>query len=284
MIAQVVASGLLMGFIYALVAVGLTLTWGVLDIINFAHGEYLMLSMYTAFWLYSLFNFDPLVSLPIAALLIFVLGFLTYKLVIKRVIDAPGLTALLATFGLSLFLRNMAQFLWTPNNRFINASLVIDKKIELGSVILGMPQLVASLGSIIMVVVIYFFISKTRTGKAIQATALDKNTAKLMGINTEWIFAITFALSGAAAGVAGALMSTFFPVYPESGAMYGLLGFVIVALGGFGNIKGALYGGLIIGLAEALGGFILGTQFKYAVVFLIYLIVIQLRPKGLFGW
>lgn len=284
MIGQVVVGGLLMGFIYALVAVGLTLTWGVLDIINFSHGEYLMLSMYTAFWLYTLFNFDPFVSLPVAALLIFVIGFLTYKLVIKRVIDAPGLTALLATFGLSLFFRNMAQFLWSPNYRFINNTIVTDKKIELGSIVLEMPWLVAAAGSIIMVMVIYYFIEKTKMGKAIQATALDKNTAQLMGVDTEKIYAITFAISGAAAGIAGALMSTFYPIYPESGAMYGLLGFVIVALGGFGNIMGALYGGLIIGLAEALGGYFLGTQFKYAVVFLIYLIVIQLRPKGLFGW
>lgn len=284
MIAQVITSGLLMGFIYSLVAVGLTLSWGVLDIINFAHGEYLMLSMYTSFWLYSLFHLDPLLSLPITAFLIFIIGFLTYKLIVKRVINAPALMALLATFGLSLFFRNMAQFLWSPNNRFINNSIVVDKKIKLGSVIMGMPQLAASLGSIAMVIIIYYFIEKTKMGKAIKATALDKKTAMLMGINTEKIYALTFAISGATAGVAGGFMSTFYPIYPESGLMYGLLGFVIVALGGFGNIKGALYGGLIIGMTEAMGGYLLGTQFKYALVFLIYLIVIQLRPKGLFGW
>jgi len=284
MIEQVAVSGLLMGLIYALVAVGLSLTWGVLDIINFAHGEYLMLSMYTAFWLYTLFNMDPYLSLPLAALLIFVIGYLNYKIVIKKVIDAPGLTALLATFGLSLLFRNLAQFFWTPNIRFISNTVVTDKKIELGSVVLGMPQLVAAIGSIIMVFVIYHFITKTKIGKAIQATAQDKNTARLMGINTEKIYALTLAIAGAAAGIAGSFMSTFYPVYPESGMMYGLLGFVIVALGGFGNIIGALYGGIIIGLAEAFGAYFLGTQFKYAVVFLIYLVVIQFKPRGLFGW
>lgn len=284
MVAQVITSGLLMGFIYALVAVGLTLTWGVLDIINFAHGEYLMLSMYTAFWLYSLLHLDPLISLPIAAFTLFIIGYLTYKLVVKKVINAPALVALLATFGLSLFFRNTAQFLFSPNSRFINESIVVDKKIELGTIIIGMPKLVASIGSIIMVFVIYYFIEKTRTGKAIKATAQDKATAQLMGINTEKIYALTFGISGAAAGIAGAFMSTFYSIYPESGLMYGLLAFVIVALGGFGNIMGALYGGLIIGLTEALGGYFLGTQFKYAIVFLIYLIVIQFKPKGLFGW
>lgn len=284
MFSQVIASGLLMGCVYALVAIGLTLTWGVMDIINFAHGEFLMLSMYTVFWMYTLLAFDPFLSLPAAAILIFVISFLTYKIIIKRVIDAPGLTALLATFGLSLFIRNLAQFLWTPNYRFVTTSLVTDKKLTLGSVVIGLPQLAAAIGSIIMTIIIFYFIQRTKTGRAIQATSLDRNTAKLMGIDTEKIYAITFGISGACVGVAGALLATFFPVSPEAGSLYSLLAFVIVALGGFGNIKGALYGGLIIGLAEALGGYFVGTEFKYAIVYLIYLLVIQIRPKGLFGW
>ncbi len=283
-IGQIIANGILMGFIYALVYVGLTLTWGVMDIINFAHGEFLMISMYTAFWMFSLFAMDPLIALPICTILIFVIGVLTYSGIIRRVINAPGLTALLATFGLSMFLKNLAQFLWTPNFRYINNSLVSGKTIELGSIVIGMPQIVAALASIVMTIAVMLFMDKTRTGKAIQATALNKNTALLMGINTKKIYAITFGLSGACVGAAGALMATFFPIYPASGALYSVLAFVIVALGGFGNIKGALFGGLIIGLAEALGGYMLGTQFKYAIVFLIYLIVIQVRPKGLFGW
>jgi len=283
-IEQIIANGILMGFIYALVSVGLTLTWGVMDIINFAHGEFLMLSMYTAFWMFSILAVDPLIVLPICTLLIFILGVLTYFGIIRRVINAPGLTALLATFGLSMFLKNLAQFLWTPNFRYINNSIVSGKTIEIGNIVIGMPQIVAAAASIIMTVAIMIFIDKTRTGKAIQATALNKNTAQLMGINTKKIYAITFGISGACVGVAGALMSTFFPIYPAAGALYSVLAFVSVALGGFGNIKGALFGGLIIGLAEALGGYMFGTQFKYAIVFLIYLIVIQVRPKGLFGW
>ncbi|TYP57830.1 branched-chain amino acid ABC transporter permease [Thermosediminibacter litoriperuensis] len=284
MLLQIILSGILVGFVYSLVAVGLTLIWGVMDIINFAHGDFLMVSMYTVFWLYTLLRLDPLASLPIAALVTFVLSFLTYKLIIKRVINAPGLTALLATFGLSLFIRNFAQYLWTPNYRFITTSLVTDKKLEMGSVIIGIPQLVAALGSIMMTFLVVWFIKNTKTGRAIQAAAQSRDTAKLMGINTEKIYAVTFGISGACVGVAGALLATFFPIYPESGALYSLLAFVIVALGGFGNIAGALYGGVLIGLSEALGGFFLGTQFKYAIVFLIYLLVLQFRPKGLFGW
>lgn len=284
MLGQIITTGILMGFIYALVAVGLTLTWGVMDITNFAHGELLMVGMYTSFWMFELFKLDPIFSIPISTAAVFFLGVLLYKLVIKKVLGGAGLTALLATFGLSMFLKNLAQFLWTPNFRYINGAMVTDNKIVIGGIILGMPQVVAAIGSILMTIIVIYFVNKTKTGKAIQATALSRDTALLMGIDTERIFAITFGVSGACVGAAGALMSSFFPIYPASGALYSIIAFVIVAMGGLGNIKGALYAGLIIGLTEALGGFLLGTQFKYALVFLIYLIVIQVRPKGLFGW
>ncbi|WP_041083064.1 branched-chain amino acid ABC transporter permease [Thermotoga profunda] len=284
MFLQVLLTGALVGSVYSLVAVGLTLVWGLMDIINFAHGDMMMISMYTVFWLYTLLKFDPLISLPISAGITALLGILIYKFVIKRVINAPGLMALLATFGLSLFIRNFAQFLWTPNYRFVGDSILSGKRILFADLIIGLPQLIAALGSILMTLLIALFIKKTKTGKAIQATAQSRDIAELMGVNTEKVYAITFALSGICVGVAGTLLSGIFPVYPESGAMYGLLAFVIVALGGFGNIWGAFYAGILIGLTEALGGFYLGTQFKYALAFLIYLLVLQFRPKGLFGW
>lgn len=284
LILQVIVSGILMGAVYSLVSAGLTLIWGVMDIINFAHGEFLMISMYSAFWLYSLLGFDPLVSIPACIIVTFVLGVLTYKLVIRNVINAPGLTALLATFGLSLLLRNLAFYFWSPNSRFINDAIVTDKYIRIPGVSIGLPQVVAGVGSIIMTYMIYVLVANTKTGRAIQATAMDGDTAKLMGINTESIYAITFGVGGACVGIAGALMSTIFPVYPEVGVLFSLLAFVVVALGGFGNIKGAFWGGIIIGLAEALGGFIVGPAYKYAIVFLIYLVVVLVRPKGLFGW
>jgi len=283
---QMVASGLMLGFVYALVAVGLSLIWGVMDIINFAYGEFLMLGMYSTFWFFSLFRMDPLFSLPIQAMVVFLLGFVVYKLLIKRVVDVPGLSALLATFGLRIFLRNLAQFLWTPDYRFINEAIVADRKIMLfdGMLILGMPQLVAALGSILMTLAVFYFIQKTRMGRAIQATSMDKDAARLMGIDTEKVYSLTFGIAGACVGVAAALLASFYPIYPEAGSIYGLIALVIVALGGFGNIKGALYSGVIIGLTESIGGFFLGAEFKYALIFLIYLVVLQFRPKGLFGW
>lgn len=284
MIIQIITNGLLMGFIYSLVAVGLTLSWGVMDITNFAHGDMLMLGMYTAFWMYELFSIDPIFSIPIGIVVMFLVGVLLYKLIIKRVLGGTSLAALLATFGLSIFLKNLAQYLFSPNYRYINDSLVSGNRLVVGDIVLGMPQLVAAVGSILTTVLVVYFINRTKTGKAIVATGLSKDTALLMGIDTDKIFAITFGISGACVGAAGALMSTFFPIYPQTGTIFSTIALVSVALGGLGNIKGALYAGLIIGLTEALGGFFLGTQFKYAIVFLIYIIVMQVRPKGLFGW
>ncbi|ABV33685.1 MULTISPECIES: branched-chain amino acid ABC transporter permease [Pseudothermotoga] len=284
MILQIALTGILVGCVYSLVSVGLTLVWGLMDIINFAHGDFMMISMYTVFWLYSLFKWDPFISLPIAVIVAAALGLTTYKLIIKRLVNAPGLMALLATFGLSLFIRNFAQFLWSPNYRFIGESILSGKRIIFGDIIIGFPQLFAAVGSILITLLIALFIKRTRIGKAIQATAQNRDIAELMGVDTEKIYMLTFAISGICVGVAGTLLSGIFPVYPESGAMYGLLAFVIVALGGFGNIWGAFYAGILIGLAEALGGFYFGTQFKYAIAFLIYLLVLQFRPKGLFGW
>lgn len=284
MLLQIITNGILMGFIYSLVAVGLTLSWGVMDITNFAHGDMLMLGMYTAFWMYELFSVDPLLSIPIGIVVMFLVGVLLYKLIIKKVLKGTSMAALLATFGLSIFLKNFAQYVFSPNYRYINDALVTDNKLVIGNIILGMPQVAAAIGSIITTILVVYFINKTKTGKAIQATGLSKDTALLMGIDTDKIFAITFGISGACVGAAGALMSSFFPIYPQAGSIFSTIALVSVALGGLGNIKGALYAGLIIGLTEALGGFFLGTQFKYAIVFLIYLIVIQVRPKGLFGW
>ena len=285
MILQIMVNGLMAGFIYALVAVGLTLTWGVMDVINFAHGEFLLWGMYAAFGLWSVFSLDPVFALPVCAALIFVLGVLTYLIIIKQVLNASGLTALLATFGLSMVLKNLAQFFFTANYRNVTNTIFGSGRIEVGSLfIIRHDYLAAATGSLIITILVILFIKKTKTGIAIKATAINRNTALLMGINTNRIFAITFGISGACVGAAAALMTAFTPITPSSCTLYSILAFVIVAFGGFGNIKGALLAGLMVGLVEALGGYRLGTEWKYAVVFALYLIVMQIRPKGLFGW
>ena len=281
---QIIINGLMNGFVYALEAVGLTLTWGVMDIVNFAHGEMLLWGMYAAFWIWCLVGLDPVLSLPVVMLLIFAMGVLLYLLVIRRVLNAPPLTALLATFGLSMVLKNLTQFFWTANYKNITNPLVGSASFNIGGIYIRHDYILAAAGSLLLTFAVIWFMNRTKTGVAIKATSMNKTAAQLMGINTNRIFAITFGLSGACVGAAAALMSTFTPIYPEACALYSTLAFVIVALGGFGNIKGALYAGLLIGVAEAVGGYLIGTSFKYLVVFVIYLVAIQIRPKGLFGW
>ena len=281
---QIIINGLMNGFVYALVAVGLTLTWGVMDIVNFAHGEMLLWGMYAAFWIWCLVGLDPVLSLPVVMLLIFAMGVLLYLLVIRRVLNAPPLTALLATFGLSMVLKNLTQFFWTANYKNITNPLVGSASFNIGGIYIRHDYILAAAGSLLLTFAVIWFMNRTKTGVAIKATSMNKTAAQLMGINTNRIFAITFGLSGACVGAAAALMSTFTPIYPEACALYSTLAFVIVALGSFGNIKGALYAGLLIGVAEAVGGYLIGTSFKYLVVFVIYLVAIQIRPKGLFGW
>ena len=284
MIGQIIINGLLNGFVYALVAVGLSLTWGVMDIVNFAHGEFLLWGMYGAFWIWALIGLGPLLSLPIMVVLIFILGVLVYLIVIRRVLNAPGLTALLATFGLSMVLKNLTQFFWTANYRNVTNPLVSNKSLKLLGMYIRQDYLVAAAGALLLTILVMTFMDKTKTGVAIKATSMNKQAAQLMGIDTNKIYAITFGLSGACVGAAAALMASFTPIYPEACALYSTLAFVIVALGGFGNIKGALFAGLIIGVAEALGGYLVGTSYKYMIVFIIYLVVIQIKPRGLFGW
>jgi len=281
---QILVSGLLMGLIFALIAVGLTLIWGVMDVLNFAHGEFLMLAMYISFWMFSLWHIDPLWSLPISVAALFATGVITYRLIIKKVLNAPGLTALLATFGLSILIKNLAQFFWTPDFRHISGVILSEKTLNILNLNLSLPEVVAAGGSGLITYVIYHLIFKTKTGQAIRAAALDRDTALLMGINIDRIYALTFGLGGACVGVAGGLLMNFYYVFPSVGSLFGILAFVTVALGGFGNITGAFLAGVLIGVVETAGGVFISPVFKYTVVFVMYLVIISIRPKGLFGW
>ena len=281
-IIQAIISGLLMGFVYALISVGLSLMFGLMEIVNFAHGEFLMLSMYTAFWLWSLFGLDPLLALPVCAALFFGLGIATHYGIIRHILHASMLVQICATFGLAIFLRSLAQFLWTPDPRTIIAPLV-EGRVEVMGIFLGLPQIVASLMCLAAFVLLYLFISRTETGMALQATAQDRQAASLMGIPAERMYALGWGIGAACVSIAGVLLATFRPVNPEVGALYALLAYVAVALGGCGSIMGCLFAGLLIGQMEALAGWLIDPSYKYVTIFGLYLVVVFLRPQGLFG-
>ena len=281
---QVLIDGVLSGLLYALVAAGLSLMWGVMNVINFAHGEFLMVAMYICYWIGAILGIDPLFSWIAAGIFLFILGCITYKVIIKNSLGKAAMAPLLATFGLSMLLKNFCMNRFTPNFRLLTGTIMEGKTFNVGGAVISLPQLVTAIFALIVLIALIWLINKTRLGWAIQATAMDKEAAELMGINTENIYLLVFGLGGACVGVAGGLMTTYLAVHPEVGSLFSLIAFVIVALGGFGSITGALLAAILIGLVESFAGFYIAAVVKYVAVFAIYLIVILVRPKGLFGW
>ncbi len=279
---QTLVSGVLVGLVYALVAVGLTLIFGVMDIVNFAHGEFLMLGMYAAFWGWALLHLDPLATLPATALLLFALGAAVYHVVIRRILSAPMLSQIFATFGLMILLRGIAQYLWKPDFRSVGHTAVAGT-VAAGGVQVGLPQVVAGAGAVITTGAVWAFLRYTRAGAALEATAADREAAALMGIDPQRMFALAWGIGAACAGVAGALLSTYFPVFPEVGGNFILIAFVLVALGGFGSVPGAFWAGILVGIVEVLGGFLVSPAYKLVLVLALYLFVVWLRPQGLMG-
>ncbi len=281
---QVLVDGLLNGAVYALVAAGLSLIWGVMDVINFAHGEFLMVGMYACYWLGVLLGMDPLYSWMLTGVFLFFLSAASYKLVVRRCLGKAAMAPLLATFGLSIFLKNFCLNRFTPNFRLLSGTTMDGLVLRFMDATIPVPQLVTALFSLLMLGVLYYVIKHTRIGWAIQATAMDREAAELMGIDTERIFTLVFGLGGLCVGIAGGFMTSYLAVFPEAGALFSLIAFVVVALGGFGSIPGALLAALLIGLVESFAGFYIAPVVKYVAVFSLYLVVILIRPKGLFGW
>jgi branched-chain amino acid transport system permease protein len=280
---QQLADGLLIGLVYSLVAIGLTLIWGVMNIVNFAHGEFLMLGMFASFWLFTLFGLDPIFSIPICFFAMFLFGVLVYRFIVRKVMKGPLLAQMVVTFGVSIFVSNLAVYFWTPDFRLLPPT-ILQGTLHIGGLDLSVPKVAASVGSVIASACVLLFMKRTITGKAILATEMDRDAALLMGINTDRVYALSFGIGSALVGVAGAFLSTFYYIYPQVGSLFGLVAFCVVALGGFGSIEGAFIAGILVGLAQTLGGFFFDPAYKYAIVFSIYLITIWIRPKGLLGW
>jgi branched-chain amino acid transport system permease protein len=279
---QTLVSGILIGFVYALIAVGLTMIFGMMDIVNFAHGEYLMVAMYFAYWFFVLFGMDPLFSLPLVTVLLFLLGVITYYVFIRPIINAPMLSQIFVTFGILILLRGVAQYLWKGDYRMIPQTLT-SGNVSIFGVYIGVSQLIAAAGSIICNGLIFWFLKSTKMGMALEAVAEDKEAAKLMGINSERMFALAWGIGIASVGVAGALLSSFYYVFPEVGANFCLMAFVVVALGGFGSVPGAFIAGIIVGLVEVMGGYLIAPSLKFMFVLFLYLGVVFIRPQGFMG-
>ena len=279
---QAVVSGLLLGGVYGLVASGLTLIFGVLRIINFAHGAVMMLGMYASYWLWVWLGVDPYLSVLLTAPAFFVFGMGIQRVVIEPNRAAAEHNQLLLTLGLALFLENLALVLWQGDFRtlrvpYANASFVI------GDALVEVSRLVAAGGAVLIALALFVFLRRTDVGKAIRALAEEREGAMLVGIDVARIRAVAFGIGSACVAVAGALITPFFYIAPDVGESFNIMAFVVVVLGGMGNFIGALVGGLIVGLAESLGAALLPGSLKQLVVFVIFVLVLLFRPEGLFG-
>lgn len=280
MILQVVVSGLLAGGLYALVALGLSLVFGVMRVINVAHGTLLMLGAYVTYWMFALLGMNPFVSLVVSIPVLFAVGVVLQKLFVHRVVYAPELSSLLLTFGISIVIANVAMLAWSADYRsveFLTGSFVV------GEIAFSKPRLISFLVALALTGLAFLFLQRTKTGKAIRATSQHRDVAQVCGINVRRIDLITFGLGAALAGAGGSLVSVMFAVYPEMGQVYVFKSFLVIVLGGAGNYPGAFFGGLILGLVEGLASLFLTAQLSEVIAYVLLVVVLLVRPQGLLG-
>jgi branched-chain amino acid transport system permease protein len=279
---QSLLNGLLIGSIYSLVAIGLTLIFGVMKVINFAHGALMMLGMYFTYWFFVLLHVNPYVSILLVIPLLFLIGAAFQKFLINPIIKAPEHNQLFLTLGVSLFLQNLAVFLWSPDYRVMKTRYS-NVNFYIGDVSISLSHLLAFGLAALVAAILYVVLSKTDLGRAIRAASEERTGAMLMGINIKRIYWISFGIGAACAGVSGTAVTPFFPIYPYVGDIFVLTAYVVVVLGGLGSVFGAFVGGLIIGLADSVGAMILPGAMKSIITFVLFIIILLLRPTGLFG-
>ncbi|MBX0324613.1 branched-chain amino acid ABC transporter permease [Halomicroarcula sp. F13] len=286
---QFVVNGLLIGALFAAVAVGFALIWGVVDIINLAHGEMVMLGGYTSYWVLTLVTGNAegspllfLVTIPVAILVLFGVGYALQRTLVSRVIGTDIFLTLLVTFGISIAIQQLALQAWSANPRSIQVSFA-DPSFTVAGLVVPKMKLVAFVGAIVLTAALYLFLQKTRTGRAIRAVSQNPEAAALVGIDVEHTRAVTFGVSSAIAGGVGAFIATILNIQPQMGLIYTLKSFVIVVFGGVGSIPGALVGGLLLGSVEELTAGFISSRWTLAVSFTLLIVLLVVKPQGLFG-
>lgn len=293
-------AGVLIGMVLAVMALGLTIIFGVMDIVNFAHGEFLMIGMYTGLLTAQSTGMDPLLTLPVAGVVGFLLGVICYYGFIKFLLRGPMVAQLLGTFGLMLFLRNLALLIFGSEDRALHHGVLVGKSFELGmGVVIPATKLAAAGLSVVAFLLVWLIMNRTKIGKALTATALNAQGARYMGIPTERMNALAWGVGGASVTIAGALLVNFWSVNPFVGLLFCMIAFAIVALGGFGSVPGAFFAGLVVGIITEIPGIwdfltytldlewmadVPMTSFKYMWVYVAYFVIMVVRPRGLFGW
>jgi branched-chain amino acid transport system permease protein len=281
-------NGILMGSIYGLTALGLTVIFGVLKVINFAHGSLLMVGMYAAYWAVTLTGLHPYLALILVVPVMFFFGYYLQDIVIKPIFKAERdvrepITVIIVTTGVWYILDNLTLLIFGPQYRNIQYNPLRGKMLEVGQILISVPKLWGFVTAIVTAASIYWFLQKTRMGRAIRATSLDRDAASLMGIKQYKVYNIAFGIGTAAAGIAGVTLVPFYNAFPSVGVLFDIKGFIIVVLGGLGSIGGAILGGIIIGLIESVGPQFMAATWTEAIVYGLFLLVLFVKPSGLFG-
>jgi branched-chain amino acid transport system permease protein len=281
-IPQLLASTILLAGIYALIAVGLTLIFGVMRVVNFAHGEFLMLGLYLAFWAFAILGLNPYVVLLAALPVFFLGGWLSYRIVMRPVIQASHNVQIFTTVGLSIALQNVALVLWTGDFRFVRTAQASDV-LRLGATAFNVAQVIAFAVAVAATGALFAFMRWSYTGKVMRATAQDRQAAALMGVDTDTVYALTWTIGIVCVGVAGVLLAPLYPVYPTAGLQFVLITYVVVVLGGLGDMAGALLGALIVAAVEVVGSYVIGTAWKEVLYLVLFIAILIVRPAGFFG-
>lgn len=279
---QIVVSGILLGGVYALFATGLNLIFGVMKIINLGHGELMMLGAYVTFFFFTQLSINPIVAIPATALVVGLLGVALQLGLVERVVNQPPINSLLLTFGMSTLMMGVALNLWTSNFRSVTYA-PLSGSWTIGQLAISKSRLVAFVIAIIVTVGMWLFLNRSNFGKAIRATSEHPDVAQLVGIDIRKVRLVTFGLGSGMAAISGALISIIFTINPEMGRMFIGKGFAIIVLGGLGSYVGAFLGAIILGVSETVTAYFTSTQLSAGVAYLILLLVLVIRPSGLFG-
>ena len=279
---QSLINGILLGGIYAAYSAGFSLIFGVMGVVNIFHGEMVMLGAFITYWVFTLFQVDPFLTIPLSAISMFVFGYLVQRFVINRVVEAPPMISYILTFGIHLIIAYTALWVWTADFRTVTTSYS-GFNADIGGVIVPYARLATFGLALIVVIGLYILLYRSELGRAIQATAQDKEVARLMGVKVHRIYAVTFGIGAAITGVSGSLIATYFIIFPQMGLPYTIIAFCVVVLGGMGYIPGALWGGLILGIVQSLTATYLNAGLSGAFGFILLFLMLIIRPAGIMG-
>ena len=279
---QIIINGVLLGGLYACMAIGFSVIWGVMNIINLAHGSMAVIGAYITYWLFTLTGLDPFLSLPISGATLFVIGYLLQRCLLNRVLESSVFMVLILTFGIDLVLKNINVALFSADIRSVTTAYS-GLGFELLDARVPYARLAVFLVAVLLTIAVHMFMERTRLGNAIKATSFDRDAARLAGVDIMHIYAITFGIGACMAGIAGSLTAVFLPFTPFVGDGFTMRAFVVVVLGGLGSIPGAIAGGILLGVIENVASVVLSAGLRDAVTFMLLVIILVVQPHGLFG-